>query len=99
MPRPQREPDPDDGRAQQVSADYVVMALPATTLRKVSFKSTNLYSTVFRNADHAFANGPGQRAHDLIAIGVVDPLGEGIEHTYNWFLANHASARGVERSA
>ena len=22
-------------------------------------------------------------------------LGEGIEHTYNWFLANHASARGV----
>jgi monoamine oxidase len=27
----------DDGRAQQVSADYVVMALPATTLRKVTF--------------------------------------------------------------
>ncbi|MBY0492878.1 MAG: GDP-L-fucose synthase [Cyanobacteria bacterium] len=22
-------------------------------------------------------------------------LGEGVEHTYNWFLANHASARGV----
>jgi GDP-L-fucose synthase len=22
-------------------------------------------------------------------------LGEGIEHTYSWFLANHASARGV----
>ena len=22
-------------------------------------------------------------------------LGEGIEHTYNWFLANHAGARGI----
>ena len=22
-------------------------------------------------------------------------LGEGIEHTYNWFLANHATARGI----
>ena len=22
-------------------------------------------------------------------------LGEGIEHTYNWFLANHARARGI----
>jgi monoamine oxidase len=27
----------DDGRAQQVSADYVVMALPATTLREITF--------------------------------------------------------------
>jgi GDP-L-fucose synthase len=26
-------------------------------------------------------------------------LGEGIEHTYNWFLANHASARGVSPTA
>jgi GDP-L-fucose synthase len=26
-------------------------------------------------------------------------LGEGIEHTYNWFLANHASARGVSTGA
>ena len=26
-------------------------------------------------------------------------LGEGIEHTYNWFLTNHASARGVSPTA
>jgi GDP-L-fucose synthase len=26
-------------------------------------------------------------------------LGEGIEHTYNWFLTNHASARGVSAGA
>ncbi len=49
----------DDGRAQQVSADYVVMALPATTLRKVTF--TPALPEPQRRAIAALRYGPATR--------------------------------------
>lgn len=32
---------------------------------------------------------------DVLTASHRTPLGQGIESTYNWFLANQASARGV----
>jgi monoamine oxidase len=49
----------DDGRAQQVSADYVVMALPATTLRKITF--TPALPEPQRRAIAALRYGPATR--------------------------------------
>ena len=64
---------------------------------RASFTRRRRSSSTHRSPTARRASCSTSRGCTRSAGATASSLGEGIEHTYNWFLANHATARGICR--
>ncbi len=76
-----------------VGEDLSIADLASMVKRIVHPAATIVY-------DHSKPDGAPRKLLDVSRLHALGwrhrmSLGEGIEHTYNWFLANHAGARGI----